>query len=114
MTFREFCENQKLRAAESVFRKALLASNLAHLAIRQKRRRSAKTLRRLKTKCVERALELAPNIIKTTIDAHYQIGLPSIQWPGVGRLHLLNGQLGPYAATGPKRRNHGNDGKQAA
>ena len=65
MTFKQICEHEKPRAAETVLRKACLASELTRLAICQMRWRAARDLSELKAQYLERALELvAPNAMQ--------------------------------------------------
>jgi len=88
LTFREIVEQNRLPSAQRAWNRACVASRLRHLAVTQGRRASAAVLGRLKIQAVMRAVELCPEKVGLSIDDDFQIGLPTAEWRGRGRLHL--------------------------
>lgn len=87
-TFAEILEGSRLMAARRAFCRAIDASRLRKTLLRRGRHRAAAILAILKVDAVRRALELAPERVRVTVDSDFQVGLLSVRFAGVGRLHL--------------------------
>ena len=87
-TFAEICESERIPAAKRAFRRAIMASKFRKAARRRRKGRVAASLAITKVKAVRRALALAPELIRITLDSDFQIGLLSVRFAGVGRVHL--------------------------
>jgi len=85
-TFGQIVAACRLTAAETLWNRACLASSLRHQTGTSKSARRA--LADLKQRCIQRAIELAPDIIRITVDDDFHVGLMSVRGPGNRRLHL--------------------------
>lgn len=90
-TFAEILESTRIFAAERAFRRAIVASRLRKTLARRGRRRAAAVMADRKLVSVRRAVQLAPELIRVTIDCEFQVGLLSVRFADVGRLHLPAG-----------------------
>jgi hypothetical protein len=87
-TFREIVETSREEAAVSIWERARLASRLRHAAAVQGNRRAARCLSKMQQDAVRLAAVVAPELLNTTIDSDYHVGLVSVRFEGHGRLHL--------------------------
>lgn len=83
-TFGEILEDTRAAAARTAWARAVSASHLRHLA----RGRAVAVLAEVKLRAVMRAFQIAPDLIRVTVDDEHQVGLISVVWNGGTRLHL--------------------------
>ena len=87
-TFAEIFESSRGEAAARAFRRGITASRLRKTLQHRGRSRAAALLAFQKVSAVRRAIILAPESVLVTVDNDYQIGLLSVRFVGVGRVHL--------------------------
>jgi len=87
-TVAQIVERIRHAAAVSAWQRARIASGLRHIAARQGRSGAAAILSRIKAAAIIRAAEIAPELAHVTIDAEFQVGLPSVCWANTDRLHM--------------------------
>lgn len=87
-TLRNIIEETRIGSARRAWERARLASRYRKIALQQGARSAAKILSAIKCRAIERAHELAPELVSIGIDDDLQIGLLSVAYRGLGRLHL--------------------------
>ena len=87
-TFTEIRNETRVECAWSAWGRARCASGLRHEAVRAGRGAAAKFFGSQKVTAVQRAIELAPELFRLSIDDEYQVGLVSAQAADGSRLHL--------------------------
>ncbi len=83
-TFRDILEDTRAAAARAAWARAVSASHLRHLA----RGQAVAALTEVTLRALTRALQIAPDLIRITIDDEHQVGLVSVVWNSGARLHL--------------------------
>ena len=96
-TFQEHLESLRRANAGRAFQRGRLASQLRHCAASSSRRRAARTLSQLKQDALRAALGIAPELVRVGLDDDLHIGLLSVSFPGLGRVHLPTACLDPAA-----------------
>lgn len=96
-TFHDHLEALRLENAARAFSRGRLASELRHFAAATSQRRSARTLSRLKQQALRAAFEIAPDYVRVGLDDDLHVGMLSVAFPGMGRLHLPPTCLDPAA-----------------
>ena len=96
-TFNDHLEALRLENAARAFSRGRLASELRHCAAATSQRRSARTLSRLKQDAIRAAFEIAPDCVRVGLDDDLHVGMLSVTFPGMGRLHLPPTCLDPAA-----------------
>jgi len=96
-TFHDHLEALRLENAARAFSRGRLASELRHCAAATSQRRSARTLSRLKQEALRAAFEIAPDCVRVGLDDDLHVGMLSVAFPGMGRLHLPPTCLDPAA-----------------
>ena len=94
-TFSAIRARESHPAVIAVWEKAKQASQLRHECIRQGRRKAARRLGLLKASCIQRACELAPELIRRSVDRE--------RFPGMPTFWLIStiGRIPPIAAPIP-------------
>lgn len=87
-TFRQILNDAAPAAAERVWERAVVLSQLRRACRARGDRRAARRLGHQKARCLARAAAILPQEVRVAIDSDYQIGMLSIRWRGHGRLHL--------------------------
>jgi hypothetical protein len=93
VTFRQILEGSRAEAATSAWERAKVASRLRHRLALLGNEPAARLMSEIKTRALDRLVEILPDQVRVTIDDDFHIGLLSIRWPGHGRLHLPAGSL---------------------
>jgi hypothetical protein len=93
--FRSIQEHECYAAVVALWKKAKTASLMRHASLKQGRRKAAMQFGFLKARCIQRAQELAPDLIRQSIDKHYIHDMPSFHFHGHGRLHLPSWLIAP-------------------
>lgn len=88
LTFGEILEQTRLVSARHAWDRAKVASLYRKAAI-ERGCSGVRSLSRIKTNAARRAFELAPEYVTIGLDDDFQVGLPSVRWRGLGRLHLV-------------------------
>lgn len=96
-TFQDQLTALRLPNASRAFQRGRLASELRHCAAASSRRRAARTLSQLKQDAVRAAVGIAPELVRVGLDDDLHIGLLSVSFPGLGRIHLPIACLDPAA-----------------
>ena len=87
-TFREIVDESRPQAAQQAWERAKTTSAIRHHLRDRRRNSAARHLGRIKHAAISRAIELAPEQVRVTLDTDFQVGLLSIRFNGRGRLHL--------------------------
>lgn len=83
-TFHDILAETRVAAARAAWTRAVWASRLRHLA----RGRAVAVLARVKLQAVTRAFQIAPELVRITLDNEHHVGLVSVVWNQSARLHL--------------------------
>lgn len=87
-TFREIVDASRRQAARQAWARAKTASALRRAMHDRRRHNAARRLSHIKHAAVARAVELAPEQVRVTLDTDFHVGLLSVRFIGGGRLHL--------------------------
>lgn len=87
-TFRQMFESTRCAAGSAAYNRAVLASQIRHLACGACNFTAARRMGDVKINAALRACELAPEMVRIGIDSSFQIGLPCIHWSGRPSMHL--------------------------
>ena len=96
-TFAEILAAARPAAAAAAWDRARKASKLRHAAFKSGRWHASKRFAGAKADAVRRAVRLAGERVRVSIDEHYQVGMLSVHFRGRGRLHLPAGTPLPGA-----------------
>src|SRR4051794_19995886 len=87
-TFGELVEKARVDCAAEAWQRAVRVSRYRRLAMASGKGDAAARLGSMKREAIRRAVQLAPEHVRLSIDDDYQVGLLCVEWRGFGRLHL--------------------------
>ena len=99
-TFHDIHQTARQEAAESAWARARLASALRQAAMDQGRYHAAMCFGQIKMMAIDAAISILPERVTVGIDDHFHVGLLSVRYRGLGRMHLPAEARIPAALAG--------------